>query len=422
MSVPEQCAAPRDEEAARPFRHPAVAPADAEEVASPVGHGPPHPLPVGQHVGDRFAGHRGERLPARGLQVISFFARALGADKGDDVLLPGREPAPEAVFAATERQPGLLPVHFQDQAAGLRPHAGDLPAGDEHGQRPVRDGEGLIAFRVPHYVVFLAPFRGEAAGIVDVLSEDRQRAARGPGRVRTTQDDARFAPVQDAPVDPVGEAAPVPVLAQGVDPVLPDQEAPEGLPPVEPEQFRPFAGDDGLRVRGPVRINVTVPIPVHVRVYARARREAPHPLAVPVQVDPDLAVHGAGVQVPGVSVREADGGQVDVSPGRGRGRRVRPAAGAGFVGTSGGAGKQGIPDAGRREEGEADDSDGVAHILFFAKIAPRNEKQHKRLITCVVSICILCVSYFPNEKRTPASKSIRSGWMVRMERGWLPLK
>ena len=271
-------------------------------------------------------------------------------------------------------------------------------------------------------MVLLAPFRRQAADVEDVFPEFRQGAACRAGRVRTAQDGPRLAPVQGASVDPVGKAAPVPVLAQGVDPVLPDQEAPEGLPPVEPEQFRPFAGDDGLRVRGPIRIDVTVPIPVHVRVHARARGEAPDPLAVPVQVDPDLPVHGAGVQVPGVSVREADGGQVDVSPGRGRGRRVRPAAGAGFVGTSGGAGKQGVPDAGRREEGEADDSDGVAHILFFAKIAPRNEKQHKRLITCVVSVCILCVSYLPRENRRPASKSMRSGWMVRIERGWLPLK
>ena len=67
MPVPEQGAAAGDQESARPFRHPAVAPADTEKVAPPVRHGPPHPFPVGQHVGDGFAGVRGECLPACGL-------------------------------------------------------------------------------------------------------------------------------------------------------------------------------------------------------------------------------------------------------------------------------------------------------------------------------------------------------------------
>ena len=65
---------------------------------------------------------------------------------------------------------------------------------------------------------------------------------------------------------------------------------------------------------------------------------------------------------------------------------------------------------------------GLRISVFSAKIAPRNEKQHKRLITCVVSVYGLFVSYLPRENLKPASKSIRSGWMVRMERGWLPLK
>ena len=203
-----------------------------------------------------------------------------------------------------------------------------------------------------------------------------------------------------------------------MDSVLPDQEAPEGLPPLEPEQFRPFPGDDGLRVRGPVRIEVSAQIPVHVRVHAGAGGDAPDLLTVPVQVDPDLSLHGAGVQIPGISVREADGRQIDMFPCEGgvRGGGVRPAS-AGLVGISGGAGKQRVPDAGRRDEGEAENADRVAHSLFSAKIAPRNEKQHKRWITCVVSVYRLFVSYLPRENLRPASKSMRSGWMVRMERG-----
>ena len=273
-------------------------------------------------------------------------------------------------------------------------------------------------------MVLLAPFRRQAADIEDVFPEFRQGAACRAGRVRTAQDGPRLAPVQGASVNPVGKAAPVPVLAQGVDPVLPDQETPDRLTPFEPEQFRPVAGEDGFGVRGPVGVQVSARVPVHVRVHARTRGLAPDHLAVPVQVDPYLAVHGAGVQVPREPVREADGREPDVFLRRARVRAggVRPPAGAGFVGASGGAGKQGVPDAGRRKEGEAEGSDEFAHILFLPKIAPRNEKQHKLWITCVVSVCILCVSYLPRENRRPASKSMRSGWMVRIERGWLPLK
>ena len=349
----EQGAAAGDEEAARPFRHAAVAPADAEEVAPSVGHGPSHPFPVGQHVRDGFSGKGGEGLPAGRLQEEPFRSCGLGADEGHDILLPGREPAPEADFPAVERQPGFLPVHFQDQAAGFRQHAGDFPAREKDVQRPFRGREGLIPFRIPHHMVLLAPFRRQAADVEDVFPEFRQGAACRAGRVRTAQDGPRLAPVQGASVDPVGEAAPVPVLAQGVDPVLPDQEAPDRLPALEPEQFRPVTGEDGLGVRGPVGVQVSARVPVHVRVHACARGLAPDHLAVPVQVDPDLAVHGAGVQVPREPVREADGREPDVFLRRARVRAggVRPPAGAGFVGASGGAGKQRVPDAGRRKEG-----------------------------------------------------------------------
>jgi hypothetical protein len=206
-----------------------------------------------------------------------------------------------------------------------------------------------------------------------------------------------------------------------MDPVFPDEESPQGFAPLEPEQFLPVPGNDRLRPDGTVGIEVSAHEPVHVRVHASVGGNAPHQGPVPVQVDPDRSVHGAGILLPGVSVREADGGQIDVLSGRQAviAGRMRPVmAGKGFMGTSGGSEKQGIPGAGRREEGQADDSDGSAHSLFFSKLAQENKKQHKPMPTCVVSGGILSVSYRPRENRRPASKSILTGWIVRRERGW----
>ena len=61
----------------------------------------------------------------------------------------------------------------------------------------------------------------------------------------------------------------------------------------------------------------------------------------------------------------------------------------------------------------------VLRIVFFpSKLAPGYEKKHKPVSACVVSGGILSVSYRPRENRRPASMSILTGWMVRMERGW----
>jgi hypothetical protein len=95
------------------------------------------------------------------------------------------------------------------------------------------------------------------------------------------------------------------------------------------------------------------------------------------------------------------------------GGRIRPlTAGRRFVGTSGSAGKQRVPDAGRREEGEPDDSDLAAHILFSPKIAPGNKKQHRLLITCVVSVGVLIkltLETTISSLRYPFPKSLPSG-------------
>ena len=50
--VVDEGAAAGDEGAADAFRHGAVMPADAEEIAPGVGHGPAHPFSIGKKVRD----------------------------------------------------------------------------------------------------------------------------------------------------------------------------------------------------------------------------------------------------------------------------------------------------------------------------------------------------------------------------------
>ena len=61
-------------------------------------------------------------------------------------------------------------------------------------------------------------------------------------------------------------------------------------------------------------------------------------------------------------------------------------------------------------------------VFFSAKLAQGGEKKHKPASACVVSGGILSVSYCPMENRRPASMSSLTGWIVRMERGWLQSK
>ena len=101
-----------------------------------------------------------------------------------------------------------------------------------------------------------------------------------------------------------------------MDPVFPDEESPQGFPPLETEQFRPVPGNDRFRIGRAVGVEVPAHEPVHVRMHASVGGDAPNEGPVPVQVDPDRTVHGAGVLLPGEPVRKADGGQIDVFPGR----------------------------------------------------------------------------------------------------------
>ena len=108
---------------------------------------------------------------------------------------------------------------------------------------------------------------------------------------------------------------------------------------------------------------------MHVRMDTPARGDASDKAAVAIKVDPDRPFHGAGVQVPGVTVREADGGEVDVLPRRDHillGGGIRPLPTGGFMGASGGSGKQ-VPVAARREKDEADENDSLAHIRLFRR-------------------------------------------------------
>ena len=343
-------------------------PADTEEVAPGVGHGPSQSFTIRKQVRDCFTGHRGESLSAGRLKDIPFSSRAEGAYQGQDIAVPGNHPAPETGFAAQPERCRLA-VHFQHEAAGFLLHAGHFAVDKQDVPRSVGDREGQIPFRVPDNLVFLAPFRRKATDIIDIFSVFGQSAAGRTGRVRTAHDGTGLASEHDPSVNPVGESVPVPVLPEGVDSVLPDQESPDRLPAFEPEQFRPVAGENGFRLRRIIGIQMSAPVAMHIRMDAGPGRNAPDQPAVPVQVDPDLAFDGAGVQVPGISVREADGGKIDVFSGGNdvpAGGSIRPLASGGrFMGTSGGAGKQRVPDAGRRKEGEADDDDGFAHISFF---------------------------------------------------------
>ena len=133
-----------------------------------------------------------------------------------------------------------------------------------------------------HHAVLRPPLRRQPAGVADVFPVFRQGASGNARLVGTPQDGPRFAPEDDPAVHPVGEPFSVPVLAEGMDPVFPEEESPQGFPPLEPEQFHPVPGNDRFRVGRAVGIEVPAHEPVHVRMHASIGRNAPHEGPIPV--------------------------------------------------------------------------------------------------------------------------------------------
>ena len=267
---------------ARDFRGRSVAPPDTEKVTPPAGDGPSHPLPVRQDILHRFPLCSLIGISLRVLEEIAPFRRAGGGDEHENLLSPGGHPAPADALSAPDGQAGLLVIDIQDIPPYGRLDPALLAVQEAEGPDAASVRQAEEHFSAQHHAVLRPPFRRKLAGVTDVFSVFRQRAAGESRLVRTPQDGPRFAPEDGPAVHPVGEAIPVPVLAEGMDPVFTDEESPQGFPPLEPEKLHPVPGNDRLRPVRTVGIEVSAHVPVHVRMHASVGRDAPHEGPVPV--------------------------------------------------------------------------------------------------------------------------------------------
>ena len=221
-------------------------------------------------------------------------------------------------------------------------------------------GQGPPDFPAAHHPVFLRPFRRDLHAVIDGIF----RAGEGIS-VGNSDDVPGFAPVRLDAVYPVGETLTVPVLPQGVDVLVAEEESHQCLPAGETEHFPTVAEDDGLAGRGIVGIEMAFRKPVHVRVDAFARREGGDDLAVAIEVDPDRSLHGAGVLFPGEAVGKTDGGEPDVLSGRDGDAPGGVSGRAGILDLeTGRSGKEDVPGTGRQDGGEKEESK-FPHGLFL---------------------------------------------------------
>ena len=188
-----------------------------------------------------------KKNPNSARQDVATFIKDYYKKEHENIVLPGGHPAPKDAFSGPDGQVGAFVIDIQEASPPGRLDPARLAVQEAEGPDAAYFLQTVEQFSAEHHAVLRPPFRRNPAGVADVFPIFRQRAAGRSRLVRTAQDGSRLAPEDDPAVHPVGKSVPVPVLAEGMDPVFPDEKSPQGFPPFEPEQFHSVPANDRFR-------------------------------------------------------------------------------------------------------------------------------------------------------------------------------